>query len=96
MIFQDNMSTIAKVRQSEIGGNDRKEHFKKRRLLVKELVDEGKIRIKHVPARAMIADVLTKPLQGELFRRLRDAVSNYDRRKSRDACSSYGGVSTNV
>jgi hypothetical protein len=75
-VFQDNTSTISKIAQDEFSGKDRKLHFKKRRLLVKELVDEGVIKIKYLPTECMVADILTKPLQGELFKRLAIAMSN--------------------
>ena len=41
---------------------------------MKEQVDSKKIKIEYLPIKRMIADVLTKPLQGELFKRLRDAL----------------------
>ena len=93
-VYQDNKSTIALVKQSAIGGKDRKQHLKVRRLLVKELVDSGKVCVRYVPTTAMIADILTKPLQGNLFKRLRSAVSN-NRLSDDDASSSYGGVPVN-
>jgi hypothetical protein len=77
-IYQDNTSTIAKVKQDALAGKDRKVHLKRRRLLVKESVDEKIVKIFYIPTEAMIADVLTKPLQGRLFRRLRAAITNYD------------------
>jgi hypothetical protein len=78
IVYQDNKSTMAMVKQSAVGGKDRKQHLKVRCLLVKEMVDKGKIMIRYVPTTAMIADILTKPLQGKLFRRLRAAVNNSD------------------
>ena len=94
IVYQDNKSTIALVKQSALGGKDRKQHLKVRRLLVKELVDSGKVCVRYVPTTAMIADILTKPLQGNLFRRLRSAVSN-NRLSDGDTSSSYGGVPVN-
>ena len=93
IVYQDNQSTIALVKQSAIGGKDRKQHLKVRRLMVKDLVDSGKMRIRFIPTRAMIADILTKPLQGTLFKRLRSAASNSTAIVFNETRSSYGGVS---
>jgi len=77
-VYQDNTSTMAKVKQDSLSGKDRKKHFKKRRLLVKESVDDEVIALKYLPTEAMVADLLTKPLQGTLFNRLRMAMINND------------------
>ena len=76
VVFQDNTSTMAKISPDSLSGKDRKKQFKKRRLMVKESVDEGVIKIRYIPTESMMADLLTKPLQGNLFRRLRAAVTN--------------------
>jgi hypothetical protein len=88
-VYQDNTSTMAKVKQDSLSGRDRKKHFKKRRLLVKESVDDEVIALKYLPTEAMVADLLTKPLQGTLFNRLRMAMINNDD-------SFCGGVSENM
>ena len=89
IVYQDNTSTMAKAKQDSTVGKDRKKHFKKRRLLVKESVDEKIVKLRYMPTEAMVADLLTKPLQGGLFKRLRSAMTNCD-----DALC--GGVSENV
>ena len=76
VVYQDNTSTIAIVGQGT-SVQDRTKHIKVRRLAVKELVDNGSITIVHMPTAMMIADVLTKPLQGTLFRRMRRNLTNY-------------------
>jgi hypothetical protein len=88
IIYQDNKSTLAKVEQDSLCGRDRKRHFKKRRLLVKESVDEKVIKLKYLPTDSMVADILTKPLQGSLFTRLTSAMTNYNHEL-------FGGVSVN-
>ena len=57
--------------------------------MVKESVDEKIVKLRYMPTEAMVADLLTKPLQGGLFKRLRSAMTNCD-----DALC--GGVSENV
>jgi branched-chain amino acid transport system ATP-binding protein len=40
-------------------------------------VEEGEIILEYKPTEEMIADVLTKPLQGEKFIKIRDALLNW-------------------
>eukprot|EP00392_Amoebophrya_sp_AT5.2_P019736 g20709.t1 len=67
-IMQDNMSTITLVTKG--GGKYRNKHLKVRQAVVKERVDKGDIKIEYLPTAMMLADTLTKPLQGALFRRM--------------------------
>jgi len=69
-IYQDNMSTMALVEKGR-STSDRTKHINVRYFFVKDRVEAGEIKIEHMPTENMIADVLTKPLQGNLFRRLR-------------------------
>jgi hypothetical protein len=74
-IRQDNLSTIALVRKG-YPTSEHTRHINIRFFFLKDLLDRGEIKITHTPAKDMIADILTKPLQGELFRRLRDLLLN--------------------
>ena len=74
VLMQDNRSTISLVTVG--GGKFRNKHLKVRKFLVKEKVDGGEIKVCYCPTNQMIADILTKPLQGELFRMLRSKVVN--------------------
>ena len=56
--------------------SERTRHVNIRYFFVKDRVDAGEIVIEHMPTHLMIADILTKPLQGELFKRMRDALLN--------------------
>ena len=55
----------------------RTRHTKVKYFFVKEFLDNGDFILVHCPTKEMIADTLTKPLQGELFRELRDVVLGY-------------------
>lgn len=68
VILQDNTSTITLVTKG--GGKYRNKYMKVRQGYVKERVDFGDITLQHLPTTMMLADVLTKPLQGELYRKL--------------------------
>ena len=65
VIFQDNMSTISMVTAG--GGKYRSKHLRVRQCRLKEKIDQGELVIEYMPTGNMIADVLTKPLQGTLF-----------------------------
>jgi hypothetical protein len=76
-IFQDNQSTMALVDKG-ISTSDRTKHVKIRYFWVKDRVDSGEIAIQYIPTEDMIADILTKPMQGEKFRKLRSMLLNWD------------------
>jgi hypothetical protein len=51
---------------------------------LKDRVEKEGLPIKHCPTTAMLANVLTKPLQGNLFRRFRDVLLGYSHTKTLD------------
>ena len=75
VIYQDNMSTMALVKKG-CSTSERSRHINIQYFFVKDRVDSGEVRIEHKATGDMIADVLTKPLQGSLFARLRDLLLN--------------------
>jgi len=75
-LFQDNLSTIAMIKNGR-PTSDRSRHVNIRFFYIKDRVDSGEISVKYKPTADMIADILTKPLQGALFKRLRAALLNW-------------------
>ena len=75
VVMQDNQSTMAMVEKGR-STSERTRHVNIRYFFIKDRVESGEISIEYLPTESMIADILTKPLQGELFRRLRDALLN--------------------
>jgi len=71
--YQDNKSTILLAKGGE-GLSGKSKHFRVRYHFLKELIDEGKLKLTYVPTDDMVADVLTKPMGGENFRLLRSAI----------------------
>ncbi len=53
---------------------DRNKNIKVRRIAIKELIKGDEIKIHYLPTGEMLADAMTKPLQGTKFRMMRDAL----------------------
>jgi hypothetical protein len=49
-----------------------------RYFFVKDRVASKELKVEYCPTGEMVADYFTKPLQGQLFRRLRDIILNID------------------
>jgi hypothetical protein len=75
-VYQDNQSAMALVERGKSTA-DRTRHIKIRYFWVKDRVDMGDINIVYKPTDSMIADLLTKPLQGEHFKRIRNVLLNW-------------------
>lgn len=76
VLFQDNLSTIAMANNGR-SSSDRTRHVNIRYFFIKDRIEAREIEVQHKPTAEMIADILTKPLQGELFRKLRAALLNW-------------------
>jgi hypothetical protein len=77
LIYQDNKSTIALAEKGR-STSDRTRHINIRYFFVKDRIDQGEIKVQYLPTEDMIADILTKPLQGVLFRKLRKQLLNWE------------------
>jgi hypothetical protein len=69
-IYQDNMSTITLANKGR-STSARTRHVAIRYFFVKDRIDSKEVSVEYLPTGEMIADILTKPLQGDLFRRMR-------------------------
>ena len=73
-LWQDNQSAIKmeKNGRNSCTGNSR--HINIRYFIVKDRVDKGELSIDYCPTEAMLADLFTKPLQGQRFHMFRDVI----------------------
>jgi len=71
ILYQDNISTM-RLAENGRSNSDRTKHIKIRYFFVKQYLDSGEFEMVHCPTDLMVADILTKPLQGDSFLRLRD------------------------
>jgi histone deacetylase 1/2 len=69
IIFQDNLSTIALISNESSKG--RTKHFDIKLKAVGEALRNGEFTLQHLPTAEMLADALTKPLNRNLFSRMR-------------------------
>ena len=75
-VFQDNMSTMALVEKGR-STSVRTRHIAIRYFFTKDKVDSGELEIVYLPTGDMRADIMTKPLQGSLFRAMRDELMGH-------------------
>jgi len=74
ILYEDNQSAmkIAKNGVRSCGQNSR--HYLIRYYFIKDRLSKDNINIQYCPTSQMLADFFTKPLQGSLFRLLRDVI----------------------
>ena len=73
IIYEVNMSTIALVKNGK-SNSDKTRHIAIRYFGIMN----KEISVNYMPTEDMIADILTKPLQGTLFKKLRDKLLNWN------------------
>ena len=71
IVMQDNEAAI-KLAENGYSSATRTRHINIRYFFVKDRIARGEIEIQYCPTKLMIADCLTKPVQGQLFIELRD------------------------
>ena len=69
LTYQDNKSTIILAERGK-NHSPRTKHIAVRYFFIKDRIEQGDIALEYLPTAKMIADLLTKPLQGEQFRTL--------------------------
>jgi hypothetical protein len=75
-IYEDNQAAIALLERGAGAGSTR--HINIRYFWLSDRVKSGELSIRYVPTSDMVADMFTKPLQGELFRKLRRKLLNWE------------------
>lgn len=77
ILLEDNKSAIHMANNGKSISN-RTRHIKIKYFFVKQFLDNGEFHLEHCPTKEMVADILTKPLQGEHFLELRDLLLGYE------------------
>ena len=71
-LYEDNKSTITMMKTGK--GSERTRHVSIKFYFVKQYTDDGSVKLEYCPTLSMIADALTKPLQGKQFEFLRSLL----------------------
>ena len=87
ILLQDNTSTISLITKG--GGKYRSKYMRVRQAVVKNQVESGPLVVKYIPTGQMLADVLSKPLQGMLFRALVSCILTGRRVEEADSPQGY-------
>ena len=77
IMHQDNMSTM-RLATNGRSNSDRTKHIRLRYFFIKQYLDSGEFELVHCPTDIMVADILTKPLHGVTFKRIRGLLLGYD------------------
>ena len=73
IMFQDNVNTI-KLMESDHGYTNGSRHISIRYFFFKEKMLNGEFKVRYLPSQDMIADIMSKPIQGKLFADLKDLL----------------------
>ena len=74
VVYQDNTSSILLEKNGRSSSTKRTKHMNIRYFYVTEQVQNKNIYVTHCPTEEMVADFFTKPLQGSLFKNMRDYI----------------------
>jgi len=83
-IEQDNQGTMAAIQKGKNPPSDRSRHINIRYFWLTDLIKSDEVTVNYVPTDFMISDILTKPLQGEKFKRFRNKLLGIEERA--DTC----------
>jgi len=76
-LYQDNQSAMKIILNGKRSSGTKTKHMDNRVFWIKDRLASKGIEVEYCPTSKMIADFFTKPLQGALFRKLRDVVLGY-------------------
>jgi hypothetical protein len=74
ILFQDNKSAILLEQNGKASSSKRTKHIDIRYFFVTDKISKGELKVHWCPTAEMVADYMTKPLQGKLFRKFRDII----------------------
>ena len=76
VLEQDNMSAMLLENNGRASSSKRTRHINIRYFFVTDRIKNGEVSVSHCPTGEMVADFLTKPLQGTTFRKFRNLIMN--------------------
>ena len=76
VLHQDNQSSILLAKNGRLSSTKRTKHINLRYFYITDCIRRKELSVKYCPTEDMIADFFTKPLQGQMFYKLRDIIMN--------------------
>jgi hypothetical protein len=76
-IYQDNQAAIRMMNGGRASTSPKSRHINVRYFFLTDRIAAGEVTLEYLATADMVADLLTKPLQGEDFRRLRQVLLNW-------------------
>ena len=61
-------------RNGKASSSKRTKHINVRYFFITDRISKGEVRVEWCPTKDMVADFMTKPLQGSVFRKFRDLI----------------------
>ena len=74
MFYQDNPNAMKLEQNGRLSCGEKSRHIHIRYFFIADVIKRENIKIEHCRTDKMVADYYTKPLQGTLFRKMRDAL----------------------
>ena len=76
ILYQDNTSAILLEKNGRDRAGKRSRHINIRYFYIKDKIESKELEIKYCPTDEMVADYMTKPLQGKKFHAFRKMILN--------------------
>jgi hypothetical protein len=91
ILYQDNKSSILLEKNGKASSSKRMRHIAIRYFFITDRIAKGELTVEWCPTANMIADFMTKPTQGAIFRKFRDIIMGIETIKSGNDVSDKSG-----
>ena len=81
ILYQDNKSTILLLENGKRSSSKRTRALNIRYFFLPDQIERGNLKVVYCPTGAMIADYMSKPLQGKLFQEFRADIMGFEKPK---------------
>ena len=78
IVYQDNQSAILLEKNGKASSSKRTKHINIRYFFVTDRINKKEMTVEWCPSGQMVADFMTKPVQGSLFQKFRDIIMGVD------------------
>ena len=78
IVYQDNQSAILLEKNGRASSSKRTKHINIRYFFVTDRINKKEMTVEWCPTGQMVADFMTKPVQGSLFQKFRDIIMGVD------------------